>query len=103
MTEEPAQKPYDTKGALIFGVPALIGMCWLAFQCTKPPAETAAPPETYRLVMAIGNTEREVDRDLTRPACQRRRDELRRTATALGTYNEATGQGSITCLPESYF
>ena len=59
--------------------------------------------ETYRLIHAIGNAENEVARDLTRSECERRRDDLKVTATALGTYNEATGYGSITCLPESFF
>ena len=61
------------------------------------------PKETYRLVHAIGNTERVVARGLSRSDCQIRRDQLKATATALGTYNEATGHGSITCLPESIF
>lgn len=59
--------------------------------------------ETYRLVHAIGNTENVSARNLSKPECERRKADLKATATALGTYNEATGYGSITCLPESYF
>lgn len=62
-----------------------------------------SPTETYRLIHAIGNDENEVDRGLSKSECHRRRDDLKKTATALGTYNEATGHGSITCLPESFF
>ena len=61
------------------------------------------PEEKYRLVHAIGNTERVAARGLSQSECHRRRDELKDVATALGTYNEATGYGSITCLPESFF
>ena len=61
------------------------------------------PAETYRLIHAIGNTEREVDRGLSRTECERRRDDLKDVATALGAHNEETGRGSITCLPESVF
>lgn len=59
--------------------------------------------ETYRLIQAIGNTERESARGLTKGECERRRDELKAVATGVGTYDEATGHGSITCLPESFF
>jgi len=85
--------------------------------CEAPPqGETAARSEgayrrgaagqgeeTYRLVHAIGNTESEVARGLSQGECRRRRDEMKEVATALGTYNEPAGRGSITCLPESFF
>lgn len=64
---------------------------------------TAAQAETYRLVHAIGNTEKVVAKDLSKSECDRQKRELKLTATALGTYNESTGKGSITCLPESLF
>jgi len=63
----------------------------------------SAHAETYRLVHAIGNTEKVVAKNLTKPDCEERKRELKATATALGTYNESTGFGSITCLPESLF
>ena len=61
------------------------------------------PAETYRLVHAIGNTENVSARNLSKAECETRKSELKSVATALGTYNEATGHGSITCLPESDF
>jgi hypothetical protein len=64
---------------------------------------TAAPAETFRLIQARGNEENEAARGLSRAECDRRRDELKIVATQLGTYNEAQGIGSITCLPESAF
>ena len=62
-----------------------------------------ANAETYRLVHAIGNTEHEAARDLSKAECETKKAELKAAAEALGTYNERTGYGSITCLPESLF
>ena len=59
--------------------------------------------EGYRLVHAIGNDEHIAAKDLTRAECEAQKRELKKVATALGTYDEATGHGSITCLPESIF
>lgn len=70
-----------------------------AERTTQPPR----PQETFRLVHAQGNEETEAERGLSRAECERRRDELKMVATQLGTYNEALGLGSITCLPESAF
>lgn len=64
---------------------------------------SAAHAETYRLIHAIGNTEREVARGLSKGECTIRKRELIATAEALGTHNEKLGVGSITCLPESIF
>ncbi len=60
---------------------------------------TSAPgfAETYRLVHAIGNTERVSAKDLSKRECDTRKAELKSTAAALGT------GGSITCLPDSLF
>lgn len=63
----------------------------------------STPAETYRLVHAIGNTEHVAATGLTRQDCRARQADLKATATALGTFNEKTGYGSITCLPESLF
>ena len=68
-----------------------------------PGESSRQPAETYRLVHAIGNTENVSDRNLSKADCEARKAELKAVATAIGTYNEATGQGSITCLPESDF
>lgn len=62
-----------------------------------------ASAETFQLIHARGNDETEAVRGLSRAECERRRDELKAVATQLGTYNEALGIGSITCLPESVF
>ena len=59
--------------------------------------------ETYRLIHAVGNDEREVARGLSKSECEARKEEYKAVAGQLGTYNEATGNGSITCLPESFF
>lgn len=56
-----------------------------------------AQAETYRLVQAVGNKERVAATGLSKAECERRRDELKETAKALGT------PGSITCLPDSLF
>lgn len=57
----------------------------------------AMAEETYRLIHAIGNMERESARNLTKAECEKRRDELKEVAQRLGT------PGSITCLPEWVF
>lgn len=59
--------------------------------------------ETYRLVHAIGNEEHVSAKGLSKSECEARKNELKAVATAVGTYNEQTGRGSITCLPESLF
>ena len=59
--------------------------------------------ETYRLIQALGNNENEAARGLSETECERRKQDLKLVSTSLGTYNEATGHGSITCLPESSF
>lgn len=59
--------------------------------------------ETYRLIHAIGSDEKEAARGLSKRGCDSQKVELKAVAEALGTYNEKTGFGSITCLPESTF
>ncbi|MDX3929255.1 MAG: hypothetical protein QHC90_26070 [Shinella sp.] len=59
--------------------------------------------ETFRLIHAIGNTEQEAARDLSRHECEERKRQLKAAGEAVGTYNEKLGIGSITCLPESDF
>lgn len=63
----------------------------------------ASGAETYRLMQTLGNDEHESARGLSKAECETKKAELKVIATALGTYNEATGHGSITCLPESSF
>jgi len=60
-------------------------------------AGKTASVETFRLVHAIGNTEKESARGLSKSECEWRRDEKKQVAAALGV------GGSITCLPESLF
>jgi len=57
----------------------------------------------YRLVHAIGNTEKIVAKNLSKPECEARKREQIRVAEALGVHSEKLGIGSITCLPESLF
>lgn len=59
--------------------------------------------ETYRLVHALGNSEKEVARELSKDECAVKKRELIRTAEAIGVHSERLGIGSITCLPESLF
>lgn len=66
-------------------------------------AATAAYAETYRLVHAIGNAETVVAKGLSKEECEKQKAERKAVATALGTYNEASGKGSIVCLPDSDF
>lgn len=62
---------------------------------TKPAAET------YRLVHAIGNTEKVSAKGLSKDECDARKRELKAISEKIGTYNERTGYGSITCIAES--
>lgn len=56
-----------------------------------------AKKETYRLVHAIGNTERVNATGLSKSECEMRRDGAKIVAVSIGA------GGSITCLPESLF
>ncbi|MGQ2989521.1 MAG: hypothetical protein ACT7A5_32125 [Ferrovibrionaceae bacterium] len=82
------------RGLVIAAAAVLIG------SCGPPPSSKA---ERYRLVHAVGNDELVLAGNLTKAECEGRREDRKRSATAAGTYNEATGYGSITCLPESLF
>lgn len=84
------------------GVPALIAFAiYVVIDISG--SSDGQPKETYRLVHAIGNDETFVARGLQEYECRMQRDELKEVATALGTYNETTGHGSITCQPESSY
>lgn len=64
---------------------------------------SAAHAETYRLVHAIGNSEKIIAKALSKSECDVRKREHIKIAEALGLHNERLGIGSITCLPESLF
>lgn len=70
---------------------------------TSPTSFVGAKTETYRLIQAVGTSENEAARGLSKTECERRKQDLKVVSTSLGTYNERTGYGSITCLPESSF
>ncbi len=72
-------------------------------KATSPVSTGSSKPETYRLIQALGNSEKEAARGLSKAECEDRKKELKAVGSALGTYNEAIGYGSITCLPESTF
>ena len=76
---------------------------WFAAACTIVYSASAAEAETYRLVHSLGEAEQVAAKGLSLEECERRKAELKTVAAALGTYNEASGIGSITCLPESLF
>ena len=78
-------------------------MLRLVLVCCFTFASDAAFAETYRLVHAIGNTERYVAKGLSKRACNERKIEYIKVAEGLGTHSESLGIGSITCLPESLF
>lgn len=69
----------------------------------SPAVAQAKTDETYRLVHAIGNTERIVAVGLTKRECDTRKTDHVAVAEALGIHSEALGVGSIACLPESLF
>ncbi|MBB3523079.1 hypothetical protein [Rhizobium sp. BK456] len=58
---------------------------------------SAAQVETYRLIQATGNTEREAARGLSKQDCEEKKRELMAITVAIGA------AGSVTCLPESFF
>lgn len=60
-------------------------------------APVAIASETYRLVHAIGQTEKILAKGLGQSECRRLRDERRKIVALLGV------GGSVTCLPESIF
>ncbi|OCJ52968.1 hypothetical protein A6U94_09610 [Agrobacterium tumefaciens] len=66
-------------------------------------SSVSSKAETYRLIQALGNSENEAARGLSKAECEDRKKELKSVGNALGTYNETLGYGSITCLPESTF
>lgn len=63
----------------------------------------ATASETYRLVQAIGNSEKVIAKDLEKGECARRKREHIQVAEGLGVHSERLGIGAITCLPESFF
>ncbi|MDJ1463329.1 hypothetical protein [Nitratireductor sp. GZWM139] len=63
----------------------------------------AAHADTYRLIHALGNAEKEIARGLKKDECEAMKRDRKRISNALGIHNETLGLGSITCLPESIF
>ena len=86
-------------------VVALAGFfLWLMFGSHDESKDRrVASSETYRLVQALGNSERVSAKGLSKRECESRKRELKEVAAALGTFDEQTGYGSITCLPDSLF
>ncbi len=64
---------------------------------------SSAQAETYRLIHAIGNSEKVIAKGLTKQACEEMKRDRVAIAEALGIHSEKLGIGSITCLPESLF
>ncbi len=104
MTERTSSKPGFGRVAI-----AIVAICAAIFAISKTSktqqvaSQSAKKTETYRLIHALGNSENEAARGLSKTECERRKQDLKVVSTSLGTYNEATGYGSITCLPESSF
>lgn len=59
---------------------ALLTTC--AFAALTATSDVSA--ETYRLIHAIGNSEKELGRDLTKSECERRKSEAKRLAKRSG-------------------
>lgn len=74
------------------GIGALV-----VFGRSEPDHTQTEARESYRLVHAIGNTERIAATGMTMQACRAQQGELRTIATIIGA------GGSITCLPDSLF
>ncbi|WP_064696062.1 hypothetical protein [Rhizobium aegyptiacum] len=70
----------------------LFGVMMIAFL-----SASAAQVETYRLIQATGNSEREAARGLSKQECEEKKRELKAISVAIGA------GGSVTCLPESFF
>lgn len=79
---------------------------WMVFVDGQPASEPAitnasqlkpatADGPTYKLVHAIGNTERVSAVNLAKGECETRRDELKLVSSTLGA------GGSVTCLPSA--
>lgn len=85
----------------IFSFGLLFAIAFAVVSCGGGDDSPATPFETYYLVHAIGNEERVNASGLSKAQCETEKAQLKEVATALGAYNEATGYGSITCLPSS--
>lgn len=75
-------------------VSAVFGFTLVAF---------TAQAETFRLVHAVGDAERVVERGLSEEECKARKREHVAVSEGLGIHSQHKGIGSITCLPESVF
>lgn len=98
MKQKDNRRPGFGRAAAAFGL-VIAGIWGSGFFGSQSPTtqRTAAPKETYRLVHAIGNTERINARGLTKRDCETRKKEALTVAVALGA------GGSITCLPDGFF
>lgn len=83
--------------ALCFGAIAIVSLIGKGDQNSR---QERRPLETFSLVHAIGNTEQVSGKGLSKQECENRKRDLKVVAEALGSYNERTGYGSITCLPD---
>lgn len=83
------------KSALILA--AIIGTAYAISGDAGPDNAIAAKAETYRLVHAIGNSEKIVAKDLSKRECEARKSEHKIIVASLGV------GGSVTCLRESDF
>lgn len=98
MKQKDNRRPGFGRAAAAFGL--VIAGVWSAGffgNQSQPTHRTVAPEETYRLVHAIGNTERINAHGLTKRDCEARKRDTLAVALALGT------GGSITCLPDNLF
>lgn len=98
MKQKDSRHPGFGRAAAAFGL-VIAGIWGAGFFGNQSPTtqRTVAHEETYRLVHAIGNTERINARGLTKGDCETRKKEALTVAVALGA------GGSITCLPDSFF
>lgn len=92
------------RALLVIGAIAVVGVVYWHSQGEQPGRPPAPkPPETYRLVHAIGNDETVIATGLSKRECETRKADRIALAEALGIHSERLGIGSITCLPDSLF
>lgn len=83
---------------MLIAVAVVLGAIYFLPEDTGAPQGTSKrDAETYRLVHAIGDTERINAVGLSKSECEMRRDDAKIVAVSIGA------GGSITCLPESLF
>lgn len=83
------------KGILLLGL--IVGAAYASSRAQNTETRASNPAETYRLVHAIGNSEKILAENMSERDCRKEKAERIKIVAALGA------GGSVTCLPESLF